>query len=104
MDATNSADSSTTAPLNARAFDSHKWILEIQTLLADFVHYQNHVRLTALANLPEFVTPPEEQEKAHIITCLTEEQAQPMLHSMSKSTDHRSRQWSDPGSQYDHVV
>src|SRR5258708_17293705 len=76
MDTTNSADSSTAAPLNTHAFDSCKQILEIQTLLANFIHYQNHIQLMALANLPEFVTPPEEWEKACIIACLTEEQAQ----------------------------
>src|SRR5258705_492533 len=67
MDTTDSADSSTTTPLNTHTFNGHKWILKIQTLLADFVHYQNHVRLTALADLPEFITPPEERDKAHII-------------------------------------
>src|SRR5258708_26866653 len=76
MDTTNSADSSTAAPLNTHAFDSCKQILEIQTLLTNFVHYQNHVQLSALANLPEFVSAPEEQEKAHIIAHLTEEQVQ----------------------------
>ena len=76
MDATNSADSSTAAPLNARAFDGRKRILEIQTLLTNFIHYQNHVWLSALANLPKFISAPEEQEKAHIIAHLTEEQAQ----------------------------
>src|SRR5258707_15535909 len=76
MDATNSANSSAAAPLNACAFDGRKRILEIQTLLTNFVHYQNHVQLTALTDLPEFITPPEEREKACIIACLTEEQAQ----------------------------
>src|SRR5258705_9284622 len=76
MDATNSADSSTAAPLDARTFDGRKQILEIQTLLANFMHYQNHVWLTALADLPEFITPPEEWEKARIIAHLTEEQVQ----------------------------
>src|SRR5258707_15620060 len=76
MDTTNSANSTAAAPLDTCTFDSCKRILEIQTLLADFVHYQNHVQLSALANLLEFVTPPEEQEKACIIAWLTEEQVQ----------------------------
>src|SRR5258708_399891 len=76
MDATNSADSSAAPPLDTHTFNGHKRILEIQTLLTNFIHYQNHVQLTALADLLEFITPPEEWEKARIITHLTEEQAQ----------------------------
>src|SRR5258705_13198322 len=92
MDPSNSTNSAATAPLNTRTFDGCKQILKIQTLLTDFIHYQNHVQLTALTNLPEFITPPEELEKACIITHLTEEQAQlKLLHKYLGHPQYQQR-------------
>src|SRR5258705_443754 len=47
----------TTTTLDTCAFNSCKQILEIQTLLANFIHYQNHIWLLALTPIPLPATP-----------------------------------------------
>jgi hypothetical protein len=60
--------------LDETALDGRARVARLHQELTDFLHFQSHIRLYAVSQLPPFVSPPDTAAKRIILERLKEEQ------------------------------